>query len=236
LGELQEVERMAPDVVEAPHERSGPIGSSPAARASTPKREQRAAREEGRTLRFLDRVGGATTTLAGERNWGRVLVSGGERLTEPLARAVAAGLQDVLIRDQRVLTGMDEAALLDAVTGVLTSRHAEQEASLVQRVRDAALGRGAAALGLSDVVGALNEARVDHLLYDPEVRYEGSIGADGILHAGAEGAAGAAIPETRLTERLVERALETGARVTPLEGAARGALSEAEGIAARLRW
>jgi hypothetical protein len=30
--------------------------------------------------------------------------------------------------------------------------------------------------------------------------------------------------------------LVSGARVTPVEGAARGALSEAEGIAARLRW
>ena len=35
----------------------------------------------------------------------------------------------------------------------------------------------------------------------------------------------------RLTERLVERAFETGARASPVEGAARGALAEAGGIA-----
>ena len=70
---------------------------------------------------------------------------------------------------------------------------------------------------------------------DPEVRYQGSVGADGLLLAGPERAGGAVTPEPRLTERLVERALETGARVTPVEGAARAALSEAEGIAARLR-
>jgi hypothetical protein len=40
----------------------------------------------------------------------------------------------------------------------------------------------------------------------------------------------------RLTERLVERALATGARVSPVEGAARGVLSEAAGIGALLRW
>jgi hypothetical protein len=39
-----------------------------------------------------------------------------------------------------------------------------------------------------------------------------------------------------LTERIVERALETGARVTPVEGAASNGLAEASGIAAVLRW
>ena len=238
LGELREIDRMAPTVVEAPHERSGPVGSSPAARPDSPKREQRAAREEVRTRRFLDHVGGAATALAGDRDWQRVLVSGGERLTEPLAQALAARLQDVLIRDQRLLIGLDDAALSQAVTEQLTAEHAAREERLVRDVREAAHGPGAAALGLSDVVGALNEGRVAHLLYDPEVRYQGSVGADGLLLAGGErtGDAAAATPEPRLTERLVERALETGARVTPVEGAARGGLAEAEGIAARLRW
>jgi hypothetical protein len=37
-------------------------------------------------------------------------------------------------------------------------------------------------------------------------------------------------------ERIVERALETGPRVTPVEGAAGDGLSEAAGIAALRRW
>jgi hypothetical protein len=42
--------------------------------------------------------------------------------------------------------------------------------------------------------------------------------------------------ESRLTERIVERALRTGAEVTPVPGAAGTVLAEAGGIAARLRW
>ena len=165
-----------------------------------------------------------------------MLVSGGERLTEPLARSLAVRLPDALIRDPRILIALDQAALSEIVTERLTAQHSEREEQLVRDVRDVALGPGAAALGLSDVVGALNQGRVDHLLYDPEVRYRGSVGADGMLHAGAERPSEAATtPESRLTERLVERALETGARVTPVEGTARGALRQAEGIAAHLR-
>jgi hypothetical protein len=84
----------------------------------------------------------------------------------------------------------------------------------------------------------LNEGRVAHLIYDPEVRYVGSVGADGALYADAEsGLAGSPnTSEPRLTERLVERALATGARVSPIEGAAGEVLSDAAGIGALLRW
>jgi hypothetical protein len=237
LGELEELRRMEPEIAEHPHERSGPVGLSPSAQASTPQREQHAARERVQALRFLDAVGGAATALAGERGWERVLVSGGERWTEPLAAALAARLQDVLVRDRRVLIGLDDGALREAVTERLREDHAEREERLVREIREAALGQGAGALGLSDVLSALNEGRVAHLVYDPEVRYQGSVAADGSLRAAGERVGDEPVtPEPRLTERLVERAFETGARVTPAEGAARGALAEAGGIAALLRW
>ena len=64
------------------------------------------------------------------------------------------------------------------------------------------------------------------------------VDADGALFAAGEKPPGAhgLTQEPRLTERLVERALGTGARVTPIEGAASGALADADGIAALLRW
>lgn len=75
-------------------------------------------------------------------------------------------------------------------------------------------------------------------MYDPEVRYAGAVGADGALYGGAEvGPNGRpATPEPRFTERLVEQALRTGARVSPVEGAAGAELSDAAGLAALLRW
>lgn len=238
LGELRPLERIEPEVVEAPHERSGPVGSSPSSRPGTPKREQRQARERDQTRRFLDRVEADASRLAAENGWERVLVSGGERLTEPLAAALTRPAGVAVIRDARVLVRLDQASLSATVTERLHAQHDEYERRLVRDAREAALGSGTGAVGLSEVVGALNEGRVAHLVYDPEIRYQGSIGTDGRLHADDEPGAAEieVVAEPRLTERLVERALETGARVTPVEGAAAGALAEAAGIAALLRW
>ncbi|MFD2353082.1 hypothetical protein ACFSTC_33045 [Nonomuraea ferruginea] len=86
------------------------------------------------------------------------------------------------------------------------------------------------------MAGALNEGRVAHLVYDPEVRYVGSVDADGTLYADTETGVRRHTPEPRLNERLVERALATGARVSPIEGAGAGVLGDAGGIGALLRW
>ncbi len=238
LGEVRELERIEAAVVEATHERPGSVGSSPSNRARSPKRELRDAREQEQTRRLLERVQAAASRLGGEHGWERVLVSGGDRLTEPLAAALTGLPEDMIIRDARVLIELDEASLASIITDQLHAQHDAYESRLVQQTRDAALGSGSGALGLSEVVGALNEGRVSHLVYDPAIRYRGSVSADGRLHAGEEAVSTAidATAELRLTERLVEQALETGARVTPVEGAAGGVLAEAEGIAALLRW
>jgi hypothetical protein len=71
--------------------------------------------------------------------------------------------------------------------------------------------------------------------YDPTARYSGAVGQDGSLFAWTE-TAGPATAGSRLTERTLERALDAGARLTPLDRAAAHVLREADGIAALLRW
>jgi hypothetical protein len=237
LGLLQMLSRMEPEYVEAPHERAGQIGGGPQGQFHTPMREQRQARERDRMHRFLDRVTKAAADIAVARGWERILVSGGERWTEPTAARLPQSLHDKVFRDPRVLNGLDDTALAGAVTERVHDEHVERERQLLERVYEA--GRaGAGALGLSEVAAALNVGRVEHLVYDPAVRYTGTVGADGALYAGdevgPEGQPGT--PEPRLTERLVERALETKARISPIEGAADEGLKDADGIAALLRW
>lgn len=240
LGELRELERIESEAVEAPHERSGPVGSSPTGHGGSPELEQRRAREEQRLRRLVELAATAAARHAAELGWERVLVSGGERLTEPLAAALGAAADVEVVRDGRMLTERDQGRLAAVVTARLREHHRDFEARLAREVRAAALAAAgnAAALGLSEVAEALNEGRVRHLIYDPGVRYRGLVGADGRLRAVGEGGPGDGrlVTETRLTERLVERALETGARVSPIEGASADALAEADGIAALLRW
>jgi hypothetical protein len=233
LQEMREVATLTPDVAQASHERSGPVGSSPANRQGSPKREQRTARDRDRTSRFLDSAAAAVESHAEEQGWERLLISGGDRLIEPLAEALSPQWQARTVRDPRVFAQLSPAELSAAIGDRLRADHREREAALLRQA-----GEPATARGLSAVAAALNEGRVAHLLYDPEVRYEGEVDADGAMYATGEippGASGLA-DEPRLTERLVERALATDARVTPIEGAAGGALADAGGIAALLRW
>jgi Bacterial archaeo-eukaryotic release factor family 10 len=237
LGELIPLQVLTSELAEPPHERSGPVGSRPASRHGTPTGEQRNARERDEAARFIERAAAMASRLARDRGWERLLVSGGEQLTDSLASALPPALQEVALNDRRVLVRLDGPILEEIVTERLTAAHDEFERRLTRKVSEDARGAGAVALGLSEVVGALNQARVAHLIYDPFIRYQGSVGPDGILYAGGEAVATyAATTDMRLTERLVERALETGAQVTPVEEAANDALAEASGIAAVLRW
>lgn len=237
VGSVRPLGRMERRYAESPHERAGQIGGGPAGQFHSPVREQRQAREDDRTERFFDDVVRAAAKLAGDRGWQRILVSGGNQWTGPITARFPEALRDKISADARVLNGLDDVALATAVTQWAHDQHSERERQLLQRLRDAA-GSGGGALGLSEIAAALNAGRVDHLVYDPLVRYTGTVGADGALYSGDEvgpdGQPGT--PEPRFTERLVERALETGARVSPVEGAADAELGDASGIAALLRW
>lgn len=237
VGSLQLLSQLEQPDVQAPHERAGQIGGGPQGQFHTPMREQRRARGQDRTQRFFDQVVEVATGLAGERGWERILVSGGAQWTEPVVARFPDRLRSRVYSDARVLSGLDDAALAAAVTEWAHEQHTARERQLPQQFGDAA-GAGRAALGLSEVAAALNAGQVTHLVYDPEIRYAGAVGVDGSLYGGDEvgpnGRPGT--PEPRFTERLVERALQTGARISPVEGAADTELSDAAGVAALLRW
>jgi len=237
VGSLQMLRRMQQQYVEAPHERAGQLGGGPQGQFNTPMREQRKARDGDWMQRFLGQVTGVAAELAADRGWERILVSAGERWTEPSVASFPQALRDKVFADARVLNGIDDDALATAVTEWAHDQHTERERRLLGQVHDAA-GSGVVALGLSEVAAALNAGRVAHLVYDPKVRYLGMMGADGAVYAGDEVGPGGrpGTPEPRLTERLVERALKTGARISPIEGAADGRLKDAAGVAAMLRW
>jgi len=230
-GELHPLGRVRADEIEAPHERSGPVGSS---RRSTPVREQRAARRRNQRQSLVSDTAAAVVDLAGEHGWTRLLVSGGDRLTD----ALPAELRDGVVQDRRGLASLPRPELEAEVTRLLLEDNREQEQRLLHSLRERAFGRGLAALGLSEVLAALNQGRVAQLAYDPDVRFSGLVDDGGALHADGETPAAPAgvHQEPRMNERIVERSLATGARVSPVEGASAGALSEAGGIAALLRW
>ena len=234
-GELLNMARI---VIEAAglRERPGPLATRAARHQQTTHVRQRRSHDQRR--RFVDRVASEVTELAADRGWERAIVSGDDRLTRPLGRALPEALRENAIHDPRHLIEIESRRLLPIVQQLLERQHAACDLRLTERVLNSAMAAGKAALGLSEVLAALNDARVMHLVYDPEIRYAGAIADDGHLSLPPEQrplAAGVA-EEPRLTERMVERCLQTGARITPVSGPAAAMLADTGGVAARLRW
>jgi hypothetical protein len=235
LGESHRVARITaePQAVPGPRPRMGAVAENgPRARQITPLRDRK---HNAAHARLIATVAVEIDHLADGRGWERILVSGSERLTTPLVAELPDRLQGVTIREPRQLDELDPARLAAVVGDRLSEDQDARNLRLGRKVRDAALGAGRGALGLSEVAAALNEARAGHVVYDPDIRYTGGVAADGSLFGWSEGAS-TAVAEPRLTERIVERALDTGARLTPVEGAACEVLRDAGGIAALLRW
>ena len=223
LGALRRLKRVARE----PEEEEG-------RGQTTTLREQRARRERDRELRWIEEVAAEVVRLAGEHGWERTLVSGDGRLTGPLIRTLPLELRANTLLAARQLHELYQLALEAAVAERLGQDRARTERPAP--VRAAALGAQRGALGLSEVVAALNEGRAEHVIYDSALRYSGAITPDGSLLAAGE-APGIGKDEPRLLERILERAFRTPARASlTIDGSAADNLADAGGIAALLRW
>lgn len=221
-------------------ELKGPAAANPGlAQHSASQRDRFERRVEEHVERRLERLASELERTRARRGWDRLVIAGDPRLTQALRDELDRDQVDLALVDRR-LNGLSAAEIADALAPELEAANVRREASLVGRARDAALSGNAGALGLADVVAALEDGRVEHLLFDPERAFPGVRAADGRLApAGAEppGAdPSGLVAEPSLTPHLVERALETDARVTPLSAAGAETLAEHGGIAALLRW
>jgi peptide subunit release factor 1 (eRF1) len=238
---LGEAELLRSLVFEAPtdawREHKGPAAANPRlAQQTAPQHDRFERRLAARRRHFLVAAGDTVAALAGARSWWLVLVLGDARLRRPLVSSLAASGVDVLERDGAASSGGRE--LEDTVARELRVARVDASLQLVRRIR-AQAHAGAAALGLGETLNALATGRAGHLLIDCE--RERRAVSDGVylLPEGERPPGGwqaEPVPELHATERLIERALETGAEVTPLAGEAAALLEDADGVAALLRW
>ncbi len=210
-------------------ELKGPTAGNPArARQTFPQRDRFEHRLADVVERALEAHALELAGLARDRAWEHVLVAGDPRLAAPLVAALAAAGHEAATVP-RVIAG-DAAAVADAVRAELASTREARVRALAARVREES---GEAGLGLPATLAALNEGRVAVLVLDQESGQAGYVAEDGRLLAA--GPAAGLHAEPRLAERMVERALATGARVVPVAGAAE-LLDTPDGVGALLRW
>ena len=194
--------------------------------------------EEERELLVAGRAGDLRAQ-ARRRDWEDVVVAGDERLSRPLAEGLREPGSPEVTVDHRLLAWLSPAELAEAAAPVLEEARGRRGLMLLARAREEALAGGRGALGLGDTLAALADGRVEELILPAVREFPGARAPDGRLVPAGETPPGVSPsqlrPERDLAERMVERALETGARLTLLAGGAEEALGSDE-AAALLRW
>lgn len=218
----------------------GPSGQTQAGNPVNPGGTSHKDRQQSRVQenqdRFLRDVAEDVRSTCEQRGLGRLVLVGQAHERGVVRDAFGSGNGVRLLDVDRVASG-DLRDTLDAVQQALSEQHGEHELDLVTTARDAAKSEGRGALGATDVTAALREGRVDHLLLSPDLELSGYVTDDGMLIFD-EDTPGSddATPEPRFVHRMIERAITTDGKVTPVDGEAAEALEELGGVAAILRW
>lgn len=247
LGEVEEL-RLLP-LVEPGEERRALLGPAYAHPKGAPQAgpgfrsgQQRNLfdrRVEDECERFLAGEAPTVRRLARERGWEDVIVAGDERLAGALAANLVDDAGPEVTLERRVLGWLSRAELAEAVAPALREARIRRQLDFLATVREEALAGGRGALGLADTLGALAEGRVEVLLLPGGRELHGTSAPDGRLFPAGQTAPGLSPsdlrPEPDLAERMVERALAVGARVSLLADETEAALGVDE-AAALLRW
>lgn len=211
-------------------------GAPSSFRRGITNREAREDRIQANLDRFLGDVADDVRDIVAELGLQRVVLVGQSHERTVVARGLGSVSGLTVLQVDRVADGPSRD-VLDEVQRVLVDTHRAAEIALVRTALDRAGAGGAAVLGAAGVVRALGEGRVHHLLLTPHADRVGWIGSDGHLATTREDAR-LTDPrrEPRLVHRMIERALDTDALVTPVDGEAAALLHEHDEIAALLRW
>ncbi|GIU95371.1 MAG: hypothetical protein KatS3mg012_1828 [Gaiellaceae bacterium] len=241
LGLVEELVTVSlePDTSEW-RELKGPAAANPAlAQHAASQRDLFERRLEEHRLRALDDAARRLAELAGKRGWERALAAGERRAADRLAEALGGSRLEISVVDKNV-HGLAPTDVVAALASELEDEVRRREERLVARALDAALSGNAGALGLADVLAALEEGRVAHLLLSEGGTGEGARTADGrLVPAGVVPPGvdpGELVPISALAEHLVQRALATDAQVTVVSAPSAEPLLAHGGVAALLRW
>ncbi|MFI6791017.1 VLRF1 family aeRF1-type release factor [Nonomuraea sp. NPDC050383] len=214
-------------------EMRGP-GRAGTERRSSAHHERFRRRAEESLVRYLQGIAPEISNRMGALRWADVLLVGDPRLTSTLAEALRP--LD-LIQVDRVISDGPAGDVVSRVSAELVAVRVRRDTALVRRVVDTARSGGRAVLGLGQTLALLNEGRVDCLLIDENGRWRGARGPDGFLYPAEQVPHGTVTTdEPDLGERMIERALESGAEVTVVHAGAAGALAAYDGVGALLRW
>ncbi|HVQ57269.1 MAG TPA: hypothetical protein VMS60_00020 [Solirubrobacterales bacterium] len=156
--------------------------------------------------RFLCECGRLSAKIAADRSWRDVIAFSAPQCVEHFRRGFPDASPELVRGGDVDLIAEPAGRFLQLVETAVERRDAELERRLVDRALEETRGGAHAVAGAQEAAAALEQGRVEHLIVDDA------------------------------TEPLIRRALSTGARITPVSGAAAEGLAPAEGVAALLRY
>jgi Bacterial archaeo-eukaryotic release factor family 10 len=183
---------------------------------SSSGRDQYGQRLEHNRERFLKEAGELVASRYGDRGWRQIVVIGEGDRPRLLARGLGA-LADRVHEVPQDLIRASAAGVAARVEEELQHLNREREERLVSKIEEAISATPSPALGPDEVLTALEEARAHHVIFDATREWKQLEG----------------VP---ISELMIERALATGAELTPAEGLAAAALERRDGAAALLRY
>jgi hypothetical protein len=180
--------------------------------------------------RFLKETAGKAAEEAKRRGWTELLVCGPEPLADEFTGHIDAGVRAQPV-DSHDLISEPVAKIGTRVEQCVATLNRDRELALIERVEAAAhAADNRAALGPQETLESLLEGRVEHVVLDGERDYRARPLDPDLAYEPSEHGGLA------LVERLVELALSTSARLTPVEGEAAERLERHGGVAGLLRY
>jgi Bacterial archaeo-eukaryotic release factor family 5 len=198
--------------------------------ASASGRDQFGQRLEANRRRFLREVGETVDAESARREWRHLIAFGSEEYTRDLASGLGSSGRRLHTATQDLISarGREIAARVEAAVRELNRA---RELELVQEVEEAIGSSTGAALGPQEVLEALAQGRVRHLIFDADRDYSGRP-----LDARIADARDGSDSETPVAERMIALAVATGADITPVEDDPASQLAPHDGVAALLRY
>jgi hypothetical protein len=244
VGEAEELATDAFELTDAQtaDRKSGPSPAAPQIQGhGVDHKEMFEHRVDENRNRWLRGLADDVLATAKEHGWDRLVLSGGAQLREQVANVIGEDNGLRLIHAEQDWEHHSPATISGNAWTLLRSVHEQREHELVDLALDRALSKNAGALGLRDVCDALNEGRVAHLLFDDRLQLTGYRSSEDTLHPELGGqlsqSDGVEFHEEPLfVERMIEKAVATGAAVTPIGQAPSAPLGAHDGVAALLRW
>ena len=220
----------------------GPVPPNPARGQQTAShREQFEDRIDENRHRVLKDAASTAMEMAHDRHWDRLVVAGSNRVRGELSD-LFDGESSLHVIDAGDASWEDRSPgqVAEEVWPLLRSVHRQREQELVGRIQDLSRSGGRGALGVRRVAMAATMGRISHLAFTHDTHVEGYVDEHGGLHHQVDGPTAETDTFTRepwFVERLIERVLATGGKVTRIDDEDASAdLAEDDGLAALLRW